>query len=224
METKKSERVDIERWKQIFFKFGIVVSLTLVLSAFEWNSPIGSPEIIDLNKGEIIDVDLVISTDIPKPLIDLEIPKAPLTSIINVIEDGPETNISLTSIEDATLSGILPVEAPEEIDVIEIVPLHISEFMPEFLGGQAEMFNYLQTNTNYPRESLSVGSQGTVYVAFIVERDGSLSNFKIMRPVDSYLDSEAIRVVKSMPRWKPGYQGGKAVRVHMVLPIKFELR
>lgn len=224
METKKSERVDIERWKKLFFKFGIVISLTLVLSAFEWNTPISSPEVMDFNKGEIIDVDLVLPTKVPEPPVDMPIPKAPITSIINIIENGPETNIDLTSIENATLSGILPVEEPEEIEVIEIVPLHIAEFMPEFIGGQAEMFNYLQTNTKYPRESLSVGSQGTVYVAFIVERDGSLSNYKIMRPVDSYLDNEAIRVVKSMPHWKPGYQGGKTVRVHMVLPIKFELR
>lgn len=224
METKKLKRVDIERSKQIFFKFGIVISLTLVLSAFEWSSPIGSPEIIDLNRGEIIDVDLVIPTEIPEPPKDLVISKAPITSIINVIEEGQETNINLTSIENATLSGILPVGEPEEIEVVEIVPLHISEFMPEFSGGQAEMFNYLQTNIKYPRESLSVGSQGTVYVAFIVERDGSLSNLHILRSVDSYLDNEAIRVVESMPLWKPGYQGGKAVRVHMVLPIKFELR
>lgn len=224
METKKSERVDIERWKQIFFKFGIVVSLTLVLTAFEWNSLVGSSESIDLNSGEVVGIDLVIPLNVPKPPVDIVIPKAQITSIINIIEEGAETNIDLTGIENASLSGILPVEAPEEIEVIEIVPLHISEFMPEFLGGETEMFKFLQTNTKYPRESLSVGSQGTVYVAFVVERDGSLSNLKIMRPVDFYLDNEAIRVVKSMPRWKPGYQGGKAVRVHMVLPIKFELR
>ncbi len=224
METKKSERVNFENWKPNFFKFGIIISLTLVLSAFEWNSPVGSIEDLSIGSGYIIDDETVVPTKIPDPPKEIEIPKAPILSIINIIDDGPETEINISGIDDPNLSITSIVESPIEVDVPELVPIHIAEFMPEFPGGEAEMFNHLQVNTKYPRESLAMGTQGTVFVAFIVERDGSLSNIRIAREVEHYLDSEALRVVTQMPRWKPGYQGGKAVRVHMVLPIRFILR
>lgn len=224
METKKSERVNLENWKPSFFKFGIIISLTLVLSAFEWNTPIGSSEKLSLNDGAIIDIEKVLPTNVPEPPKELPLPKAPITSIINVIDEGDGTDIDIAGIDDGSLGIITYVEPPVEVDEPELVPIHIAEVMPIFPGGEAEMFNHLQKNTRYPRESLANGTQGTVFVAFIVERDGSLSNIQIARPVEHYLDNEALRVVNQMPRWKPGYQGGKAVRVHMVLPIKFILK
>jgi protein TonB len=224
METKKSERVNFESWKPSFFKFGIIISLTLVLSAFEWNTPIGSSEKLSLIDGVIIDVDKVLPTNVPEPPKELPLPKAPITSIINVIEEGEGTDINIAGIEDGNLGIITYVEPPIEFDEPELVPIHIAEIMPVFPGGEAEMFNHLQRSTKYPRESLTTSTQGTVFVAFIIERDGSLSNIHVARSVEHHLDNEALRVVSQMPRWKPGYQGGKAVRVHMVLPIRFILK
>ena len=99
----------------------------------------------------------------------------------------------------------------------------IVEEMPEFPGGQAEMYKYLQENITYPKEAKEKGAQGTVYVSFIVEKDGKISTVKILRSVHELLDQEAVRVVSEMPQWTPGKQRQKNVRVEMKLPIKFSL-
>lgn len=101
----------------------------------------------------------------------------------------------------------------------------IVEQMPVFEGGEAAMFKYLADSTVYPELSMDNGHQGTVYLSFVVETDGSVTDVEILRGVTKELDEEAIRVVNSMnKRWQPGYQRGNAVRVKYNLPIKFILR
>lgn len=97
----------------------------------------------------------------------------------------------------------------------------IVEDNPEFIGGMVALFNFIRDNIQYPKEAKKKGITGTVYIRFTVEKDGSISNVAIQRSVDPILDNEAIRVIQSMPKWKPGKQRGKAVRVHQILPIKF---
>ena len=99
----------------------------------------------------------------------------------------------------------------------------VVEIAPEFPGGSGALLKFLSTNIKYPTISAEQGIQGSVYVSFIVERDGSISEVKNVRGVTTELDAEAIRVVKAMPNWTPGRQDGKAVRVKFVLPIRFRL-
>ena len=96
--------------------------------------------------------------------------------------------------------------------------------MPTFPGGQQKLLEYISENLKYPKELAEICVQGRVICSFIVERDGSLSNIKVERKVDPFLDREALRLVKSMPRWKPGKQQGVPVRVRSLLPIKFRLQ
>ena len=105
-------------------------------------------------------------------------------------------------------------------------PLVIVEEMPEFPGGQSAMMSYIQKHVSYPKAARKKGISGTTYVTFVVEKDCTLSNVKTLKGVldGELLDKEAVRVVKSMPRWKPGIQAGKAVRTQFNLPIKFTLR
>ena len=97
------------------------------------------------------------------------------------------------------------------------------EEMPKFPGGEAELFHYISKNIHYPQEAKEKGIQGRVFIGFIVEKDGSISNVRNLRGVDSELDAEAIRVVESMPRWKPGMHRGEPVRVSYQIPIVFKL-
>ncbi len=97
----------------------------------------------------------------------------------------------------------------------------IVEDMPEFEGGEEDLYTYLDSNLQYPVEALEKGIQGVVYVQFVVEKDGSVSAAKVIRGVEESLDQEALRVVKAMPKWKPGTQRGVAVRTSYTLPVRF---
>lgn len=98
------------------------------------------------------------------------------------------------------------------------------EQMPEFPGGMPAMIEYLQNNLKYPKDAIKQQVGGRVMVMFVVETDGSLSNVRVARKVFHSLDTEAVRVVKSMPKWKPGKEKGRQVRVNYTLPVVFSLK
>jgi protein TonB len=99
----------------------------------------------------------------------------------------------------------------------------VVEQMPEFPGGQVEMMKFLSTNVKYPQEAMEKGIQGRVVVQFIIEKDGSITESKVVKKVNEHLDAEALRVVSEMPKWTPGKQRGKEVRVKYTLPVTFRL-
>ena len=99
----------------------------------------------------------------------------------------------------------------------------VVEVMPQFPGGQIAMLQYLMKNIKYPEQAMKEGIQGRVTVRFIVEKDGSISDVKPVLSVHPLLNKEAVRVVKSMPKWTPGKQNGKPVRVRFNLPVMFKL-
>jgi TonB family protein len=123
---------------------------------------------------------------------------------------------------EVVLEGCVVPEMGEvgnpEHDVYQIV-----EQMPEFPNGEEAMMQYIAKQVKYPAEAKKAGAQGRVFVGFIVEPDGSLSDFKVLRGIGYGCDEEALRLVKSMPKWKPGMQRGKAVRVQYLVPVNFKL-
>ena len=137
------------------------------------------------------------------------------------------TNAASVEEEDwATEEGVTEgIVVPEtgEIEDPEMVVYQFVEQMPEFPGGEAEMILYISKNIQYPQEAKEKGVQGKVFVGFVVEKDGSISNVRNLRGVDSELDAEAMRVVESMPKWKPGMHRGEPVRVSYQIPIHFKL-
>ena len=100
---------------------------------------------------------------------------------------------------------------------------NVVEKMPEFEGGVENMMKFLQTNIKYPEEAKKKGTQGRVVVQFVVEKDGSIVESKVVKSVSPELDAEALRVVKAMPKWIPGEQRGKKVRVLFTLPVSFKI-
>jgi protein TonB len=112
-----------------------------------------------------------------------------------------------------------PIEPPPPDPTFTVV-----QEKPEFPGGEAGIATFLNKNISYPREAREIGITGTVYLGFVVERDGSLSNISVLRGIGGGCEEEALRVVQMMPRWKPGRQQGHEVRVQFTLPIKFTLQ
>ena len=98
------------------------------------------------------------------------------------------------------------------------------EVMPEFPGGEQAMMQFVADNVKYPQDAIDKEISGRVLVSFIVEKDGSISETEVVKGIGGGCDEEAIRVVKAMPKWKPGKQDGKPVRVHFMLPLTFKLQ
>lgn len=129
------------------------------------------------------------------------------------------------------LTFVGSISFAQEIESEEIIDVEktddglfvLVEEMPEFPGGQEAMFKFLSTTIIYPKEARDKGIQGKVYVSFTIEKDGAISEVKVLRGVHPLLDEEAVRVVESFPNWKPGKQKGKEVRVSYNLPLSFVL-
>ncbi len=117
----------------------------------------------------------------------------------------------------------VPVDSGSQHPTEDHAQVFVEE-MPEFPGGQESMYKFIAQNMKYPQYAVESNIQGKVYVRFIVEADGRITNVNVVRGVHSSLDNEAIRVVQSMPDWKPGKQNGKPVRVHFTLPLNFSLK
>lgn len=130
--------------------------------------------------------------------------------------------------QDAKEEVVAPVspeakEAPADSTAKEEVFM-VAEQMPEFPGGMKEMLKFLQENVKYPVNAIKNNVQGRVIVQFVVEKDGTLTEFKVARSVDPDLDAEALRVLQTMPKWKPGMQKGQVVRVKFTVPVSFKLQ
>lgn len=127
----------------------------------------------------------------------------------------------------AAQEGVSPMPLPTPPEVIENEqgPVHtVVEQEPEFPGGQGTMMAHISRNVRYPEMAVEEGIQGKCFISFVVEPDGQITDVKVERGVHPYLDREALRVVQDMPRWKPGFQDGKPVRVRYNLPVVFKLQ
>ena len=112
----------------------------------------------------------------------------------------------------------------EEAEEIEEEIFTVVETQPQFPGGEDSLYSFIYTNLRYPQEAIDNGIEGNVYITFAIEKDGSITNIKILRDIGYGCGAEAVRVLKMMPKWIPGSQRGKPVRVQFNIPIKFELK
>jgi protein TonB len=225
MEPKKNPKKDLNRKRTLFLQIGLVISLTIVFVAFEWKTYEIQENILSGINSIQIDQEIVQVTQQEQP----EPPKAPqVTTILEVIDGDEiiqdEINISIEDRPDQAAQTYVPVsieEAPEP--VAEEIFTFVEEY-PEFLGGEKALYEYIKNNVNYSELAIKTNIEGTVYVEFVVEKDGSISDVKVLRGIGGGCDEEAVRVVKSMPKWKPGKQRGQPVRVYYTLPIDFKIK
>ena len=221
--TKKSEKANLENKKAIFFQIGLIISLSIALFAFEWKSYDNKISEIITTTSQFDPIDLPPITQIDKP--EPKIEKVSLSVIREVSNTTEVAEIETYSSETSPNEAVTytPVNNVSEPEVADPEVFRIVENQPEFIGGEKALFDYLAGSIKYPTIAREAGIQGTVYISFIVEKDGSISNVTVARGISGGCDEEAVRVIKSMPNWKAGLQRNKPVRVQFNVPIKFTL-
>lgn len=227
--VKKYEEASVSFYKPLFLLIGFVVTLSALLMAFNYSPP---------QRGE---VDLVV-----REASGLEIENIPQTNQIRPPKPPPPPPPEVIEVRDELVVDATPEVLELEFDMEEVIeePVYVPppveepqvgtepeepdffvvvEEMPEFPGGLAKMYEFLRENIQYPQVAKDNSIEGKVYLRFIVDEKGRISNVVVLRSVGGGCDEEALRVVKAMPRWKPGRQRGKPVRVQYTLPVHFEL-
>ena len=227
MEIKKSEHADLEKGKSTSLLIGFVIALGVMFVALEWtqrevedNSEIYTAKDVSLNE-EMIPITLPEKKTVPPP--PAAVTKA---DIIEIVEDdadieedimaSTEDNVEWVDLDDYDVVEVEP--EPEEEEIFMVV-----EDQPEFPGGTAALLEYLRKNIKYPAICRENNIQGRVLVTFIVNKDGAIVEPEVVKSVNPSLDKEALRVISTMPNWKPGSQRGKPVRVKYTVPVNFRL-
>jgi len=225
MEIKKTPRADLENKKSLFFEIGLIIALLVVFAAFEYKSY--DKQTIDLTQRAVDEIPEEIIPITEQKVKPPPPPPPKQVTQIKIVEDDVEVDdeidIDVEADEDMVVEEYIPpMEEEEEVEEAEIFT--VVESMPEFPGGMGELMKYLGTSIKYPPLAKESGIQGRVFINFVVEPNGSISNVKVLRGIGGGCDEEAVRVVENMPNWKPGKQRGKAVRVSYNLPVKFTLQ
>ena len=228
MELKKNPKADLEKRRGLYLEIGLVVVLVATLVAFNVKS---------YDKEEKEQFERMVSEEQEEIIIqtqEQELPPPPppeqpeVTTEFEVVEDDAEvTNELVVNAEvtdDTKNIEITPVVVDEEEEEEEQQIFTVVENDPEFPGGMEALYKYLAQNIKYPQLARDNNITGRVYVTFVVERDGSITGCRVLRDIGGGCGQEAIRVVKSMPKWTPGKQRGKAVRVQFNLPVNFNLQ
>lgn len=228
MDTKKSPKVDLEGKRSTFVLMGLVAVLALLFVAFEWADKV---KVYDIMSNMDIDIEeqmmeQTFQEETPPPPPAPEVPD--VIEEIKVVEDTKEVEtIDFSSEDDKNkVQEIIqaPVVKPADPEDDENYVFQVVEKQPEFPGGNEALMKYLGQNIKYPTVAAQNGIQGRVVCRFTVKRDGSVGDVEVVRKGDHpSLDREAIRVIESMPKWKPGQQRGKAVNCKFTLPVVFKL-
>ena len=229
MDIKKSEKASLENKKLLFVEIGLVVSLAIVLAAFEWTSTETETSLLE-DTTEVLIEEEIISTQMETPPPPPAAPKIPILSDqIDIVDDEIEIEDDMfMNLEDDASLGVEImdyVEVEEEVVEEEAIPFQLVEEKPSFQGGDANQFSkWVNSRLVYPEIAKENGVQGRVRLQFTVEKDGTVTKVKVLRGVDPSLDKEAVRVVSMSPKWKPGKQRDRAVPVTYTFPVIFQLR
>ena len=231
MEIKKSDKANLENKKLLFTEIGLVISLAIVLVAFEWGSEEKQVAVLE-ETAQVVEVEemVPITQETPPPP-PASAPKIPvLSDQIEIVEDDVLVDDDMfINLEDDVNMGVEIMDYVEGVstEVIEeeAIPFQLVEEKPSFMGGDANEFSkWVNQRLVYPEIAKENGVQGRVTLQFTVNTDGSVSDVKVLRGVDSSLDQEAVRVVSMSPKWTPGKQRDRAVKVTYTFPVIFQLR
>jgi len=227
MEAKKSKRADLESKRPLFLQIGFIIALGTVLLAFEWDSCETSSEVFGPLDRTNTDIEELMPVTRPEEK-QKELPKPVTIELIEIVDDItplageiPEMTSEATKETAIDPANLVKPEIEKEETVFLMGTLDQN---PEFPGGMLGLQKFLAKSVNYPMIAQETGIQGTVYLTFIINKSGKVEQVKLMRGVDPSLDKEALRVVNTMPDWKPGKQGGIPVKVSYQVPIKFTLK
>ncbi|HLU84204.1 MAG TPA: TonB family protein [Vicingaceae bacterium] len=218
--TKKNERM-----RFVYFQLGLLISFSLTFLAFEWTTyysvkKLPGTKVID----EVIETILPpVNPEVEKPIVKTEPTISKNVDAIIIVDKVPEKPSEKPKEEPYEAPKFDKKWAPVEPIVIDPDPIDFPDEMPQFEGGESEMFKYLSKNMKYPKVDLQLERQGTVFVEFVVGKNGEITEVKILRGVSETIDAEAVRVIQSMPNWLPGKQKGRAVKVRYKMPLTFKI-
>lgn len=225
MKTKKSPNADLESKRTLFFAIGFVLAMGMVFAAFSYRTPVKAATAtgeVFWDSPEEIFIPWTSQEEKPAPN-----PPISIKDIVVDLEEGEE-EIDFSDFTDEIKSGeaiaLNPVLAERSPEPEEVPLVDFAEHMPEFPGGISSLLHFISRSIKYPEPARQNGIQGKIFVRFVVNTDGTISDASVVRPLDPSLDREAIRVVLNMPQWKPGMQNGRPVRVNFTIPINFVLQ
>lgn len=229
MEVKKTEGANLENKRLLFIELGLILALAITFGAFSWSTKEKQAAVLDAGPAVTIEEENIpITQEAPPP--PPETPKIPvLSDQIDIIDDDiqvEENILNLDDNDDLVIEIKDYVEGPEEEEIEEEeIPYVFVEQKPSFRGGDANSFSkWVASKLVYPEIAKETGIQGRVMVAFSINTDGSVSNVRVTRSLDPALDKEAVRVISSSPKWTPGKQRDRAVKVSYSIPVIFQLR
>ncbi len=229
MELKKSKKADLEKRKGLFLEVGLVVALSLILVAFEWTKGEGNEDNSDAIQEVQFEDEMMQITrrEEPKPEPKPEQPK--VAEVLDIVDDDVEIEDDFDfdmEATDDTEYDFTSMMGDDEEEIEEEEVFYIVEDMPTFNGGDpaTEFRKYIAQNLRYPEIAAENGISGRVIIQFAIDKVGQVVDANIVRSVDPALDKEAKRVVMSSPKWTPGRQRGKAVKVLFTFPINFVLQ
>jgi len=220
METKKNKSLDLENKRLSFIGIGLLFSSSLLLASFSYTDVLDNHDTV-INKRGGMSINYLVESKVEPPK-NLEQPKIQYTPPV-------DEKIKEKENEKKIITPVVIVSPPDIIDndtTITIISEEVIDFPDKeamFPGGTIEMVKWVSQNINYPQVSIEFNEKGRVYLSFVVEPDGKITNIKIERGVSVDLDREAKRVLMGMPNWVPGEKSGKKVRTRCSLPINFEI-
>ena len=225
MELKKNPKADLERIRGLFLEIGLIVSLLIIVGAFAWNQKDKVVEKLDLGTIAIEEDIIEVTRQETKPPEPVKQTITVVSDIINVVKNDAKISQSMDFTEFSEDAIVIPPKVTEKAADEEEIFFFVEE-NPKFMGGDpATMFRqWVGERLEYPNVARETGIQGRVVVAFVVEKDGSLTNFEVMQSPDAALSEEALRVIKLSPKWAPAKQRNRAVRLRFILPVEFRLQ
>lgn len=228
MEAKKNEKANLEKKKTLFIQIGLIIALLVCLGAMEWTSGQKKDSVFAGMTEEAIEEEQIPVTEETPPE-ELPPPEVTVTDLFEIVEDDVviENEVRFEddeTSEDKVVEIYAPVLQAEEEEVEEEIFV-IVEDMPTFRGGDINKFReWVQKRVRYPELAAENGIQGRVFITFVVETNGNVSNVSVSRSVDALLDEAAKEAVSASPKWEPGMQRGRPVRVRYSIPIIFQLQ
>ena len=230
MEIKKSKKASLENKRLLFTEIGLIVALLAVWGAFSYSTKDKKvSDLLDVNQDIEVEEMVPITEETPPP--PPEAPKIPILSDqIDIVDDDIKVDDDMfMNLEDNANMGVEIQDYVEQVEEEhveeEAIPFQLVEKKPTFQGGDANDFSkWVNSKLVYPEIAKENGVQGRVVLQFTVNPDGSVSGVKVLRGVDASLDKEAVRVVSSSPKWEPGRQRDRAVKVTYTFPVIFQLR
>ncbi len=226
MTTKKSNKANLEKKRGLFFQIGLIIVLLIMVGVFE----VGTKKTKKIEQKDVVEVNMDVEM---MPIAEKKQIKPPKPQKIQsleinirddneIIDNGKELDFGAFENIPEFIDYEIDIEE-KEIEFVYDYPISIAEQMPEFYGGRVALLKYISKNVEYPIEAQENQIQGTVYLRFVVEKDGNIGEVELIRGVHELIDNEAIKVVKNMPNWKPGKQRGRNISIWFTMPIVFQL-